>query len=291
MNYYVKKSWSSSSLGTFTSLTKAKQVADINVGTFVFGEDHVPVYPVPFSIKPPVSLKIFSTADSSTVSTKQASTGVGVFTITKVASGRGYLKSGMGWVALADIPVIAIKTAGQKVAEQAAAIGKYMVTNKYHYGKIASDKGTPLSFAASKPAGYHNATCTRFASWALQEAGFLKEGKCLSHTMGNKDALINCEVINVLAKYGKKMTFQELYNKNALNLGDVMISSKTTCGSNYASVFAGYRDGKKCHYEAGGPFKAVNTTKTSPYIYTNLGPLYVSYDWTHYVEYIIRPKN
>lgn len=289
--YYVRKSWKDAAIGKYTSLTKAKQVADINIGTFVFNSSKVPVYPVPYS----VTIKetdIYAEKSGKTISAKEAKAAAGTYTIVKVSGARGELKSGAGWIDLSTCATgyTFAKTPGQKVAEQAKKIGKYMVENKYHYGKIGTDKGSPTSFEASKKAGYHNATCTRFASWALQEAGYLTKGKCLSHTMGNKSQLKNCEIINIKSKFGKKMTFQDLYNKNELHIGDVMISDKNSCGNNYASVFAGYHDNKKCHYEAGGPFKGTNTTKTAPYVYTNVGPLYVGYDWTHYVEFIVRPK-
>lgn len=288
ISYYVRKSWddTESQKGAFSILANAKKCADSNPGYFVFNTNGIAKYPLPYMISVEKSLDIYT---SSTSATTTKSTGKGSFTITEVANKRGKLKSGVGWVKLTGIPVIFINSAtntitpGEKVLNAAKQIGDYMVKTKYHYGKIGSE-GSPTSFKQSINKKWYNASCTRYCSWVFQTAGFLKEGKCISHTLGNKAYLIDCQIIKV------NKPFQTLLKNKTLKAGDMMVSSSTTCGGNYCSIFTGYNNGNKYWYEAGGPFKGTNTAKTSPYTYTNVGPLYVSYDYTHTVEYIIRPN-
>lgn len=124
--YRVKTSWDASSqLGAFTVLDNAKKCADAHPGYFVFGEDGIAVYPLPYMIQAKVSLAIFS---SSTSNAKTGSTGVGTFTITQVKNRRGKLLSGDGWVALADIPLVMIHDYTVTYAKNSDTLMPYTIT-------------------------------------------------------------------------------------------------------------------------------------------------------------------
>lgn len=166
------------------------------------------------------------------------------------------------------------------MVRRAKIIADYLVSSGFHYGKKGSE-GTPTSLKQAVEKNWRNASCTRFASWVFQAAGFLKEGKCLSHTLGNKGYLADCEIICVNTK------FTDLLSKKTLKAGDLMVSSKDTCGNNYCSIFAGYNPDKKYWFE-GGNVSPVIDKNTNAYL--NLGPLYVTYDEGHKVEWIVRPK-
>lgn len=119
--YRVRKSWAdaNSQLGAYTVLDNAKAMADKNPGYTVFDWSGNAVYPTtissgngmtnadcPFMVKISITdLNIRKGAGTNTAKTGQY-TGIGVFTITQVKSGKGStagwgkLKSGVGWISL-----------------------------------------------------------------------------------------------------------------------------------------------------------------------------------------------
>ena len=121
--YHVRKTWadSASQLGAYTVLENAKQMANKNPGYTVFDWNGKAVYKAggsvgadsgmtdadcPFLVKVSVpDLNIRKGVGTDTVKTGQYS-GIGVFTITQVKSGKGSdagwgkLKSGAGWISL-----------------------------------------------------------------------------------------------------------------------------------------------------------------------------------------------
>ena len=120
--YRVRKSWSDkgSQIGAFTVLQNAINCADQNPGYAVFDDNGQQVYPkvsatpsalsdvsaVPFKVKVSIpDLNIRAGAGTDTKKTGKC-TGIGVFTITEVRSGKGSksgwgkLKSNAGWVSL-----------------------------------------------------------------------------------------------------------------------------------------------------------------------------------------------
>lgn len=285
--YRVRRSWGDSATqkGAFSSLDNAKLCVDSSApgdGYLVFNGNGIAVYPIPYVITVKFDTSVLKTPSDSAAKATTAS--AGKYTITEVSGAYGKLKSGAGWIKLSGLQVSPAVSAGGKVIAKARVIGNYMVANKYHYGAYGSE-GHPTSFKQSVEKKWKNSTCTAYASWVLQAAGFLTEGKCLSHTLANKSYLKDCTIIKV------NKPFKELYDSKKLIAGDVLISAKATCGNNYGSIFAGYDSGTKpkSHFEAGGPFVGVNTDSSTPRVYTNVGPLYVSYDWNNKVEYIIRP--
>ena len=124
--YHVRKTWadSASQLGAYTVLENAKQMANKNPGYTVFDWNGKAVYKAggsvgagsgmtdadcPFLVKVSVpDLNIRKGAGTDTVKTGQYS-GIGVFTITQVKSGKGSdagwgkLKSGAGWISLDNV--------------------------------------------------------------------------------------------------------------------------------------------------------------------------------------------
>lgn len=119
--YRVRKSWAdaASQLGAYTVLVNAKAMADQHPGYVVFDWDGNAVYAAadsskggmmnadcPFTVKVSIAdLNIRKGAGTNTAKTGQY-TGIGIFTITQVKSGKGStagwgkLKSGVGWIAL-----------------------------------------------------------------------------------------------------------------------------------------------------------------------------------------------
>lgn len=284
--YRVRKSWNdaSSQKGAFTVLENAKKCADSCApgdGYAVFNTDGICVYPLPYYVMVASNTNYYTAADGKTkagIATKNK------YTIIEASGKYGKLKSGAGWLPLTGLSVTPAIDPGELVIRRAKVIGDYMVKNKFHYG-VYGNEGTPTSFSQAVSKKWLNSSCTRYASWVFQAAGYLKEGKCISHTLGNKSSLIDCEIIKV------NKVASDLIASKTVKAGDMLISSSTTCGNNYGSIFAGYNDAatKKYWYEAGGPFKGVNTSKTAPYTYSIIGPWYCPYDYTHTIEYIIRP--
>lgn len=168
------------------------------------------------------------------------------------------------------------------VCDVAKAVGDYMVANKYHYH--VHGESSSATFPLSVTQKRKNATCTRFCSWVYQICGFLPPEKLISHSMGNSQYFIDCKI----ARTGGK-TFKQLVSEGKIKPGDFLVGADGSCGNNYGSIYAGMIGGKHCWFEAGGPFKGTNTNKATPSVYTNIGPVYIPYDYTSKVEYIIRP--
>ena len=110
--YRVRKTWadSKSQLGAYKVLANAKACADKNPGYYVFDPDGKAIYPektdTPFLVRvsiPDLNIRKGPGTDYSTIGRY---TGIGIFTIMEVRSGKGStagwgrLKSGIGWISL-----------------------------------------------------------------------------------------------------------------------------------------------------------------------------------------------
>ena len=110
--YRVRKTWadSKSQLGAYKVLANAKACADKNPGYYVFDPDGKAIYPektdTPFLVRVSISDLNIRTGPGTNYSTIGRYTGIGIFTIMEVRSGKGStagwgrLKSGIGWISL-----------------------------------------------------------------------------------------------------------------------------------------------------------------------------------------------
>lgn len=111
--YRVRKSWSDakSQLGAYKVLANAKACADKNPGYSVYDSDGKVVYTkekevLPFLVRVSISDLNIRKGPGTDYATVGYYTGIGIFTITEVKSGKGStagwgrLKSGVGWISL-----------------------------------------------------------------------------------------------------------------------------------------------------------------------------------------------
>ncbi|MCQ2443660.1 MAG: hypothetical protein MJ077_11240 [Oscillospiraceae bacterium] len=176
--YRVRTAWTApeTQKGAFTDFNNAKSCCDKNSGSFVFTEDGIPVYPLPFLVTLTEPTEYFS---DSARKNKAGMAAKGTYTINAVdtATGSGKLKSGAGYLNLSGLKV-------SRVAVQVSPLVRVQREIATVYDKVVAlhctHGGNATTFAQMQT--QKKTTCGRTASFVLQRAGLLPEGKLISHT-------------------------------------------------------------------------------------------------------------